>query len=71
MITKDGARRRVLQDWQSLAAANAKPKPDGMDGLMFFADVHRNNPRVLEFRDRGDKWQTVHAWLLHARLVSD
>ena len=72
-MTKDDARRLILAKWPSWAAANAKgkSKPNGMDGLMFFADLQRNDYHLLNFRDRGDKWQTVHSWLLSARLVSD
>ena len=73
MITKDNARRLILAKWPFWAAANAesKPKPNGMDGLMFFADLQRNDSDFLNFRNRGDKWQTVHGWLLRAGLVSD
>ena len=73
MITKDDARRLVLAKWRSWAPANAKgkPKPTGMDGLMFFSDLQRNDSHLLSFKDRGDKWQTVHGWLLRDRLVSD
>ncbi len=39
--------------------------------LMFFADLQRNDGDLLNFRDRGDKWQTVHSWLLSAGLVAD
>jgi hypothetical protein len=72
MITKDEARRRVLSEWRPWATTNAKRNPpNGMDGLMFFSDLQRNKPHLLSFRDRGDKWQTIHGWLLRDRLVSD
>jgi hypothetical protein len=72
-MTKDDARRLILAKWPSWAAANAtgKSKPNGMNGLMFFSDLQRNDGHLLNFRDRGDKWQTVHGWLLRAGLVSD
>lgn len=53
------------------AATNAKGKPNGTDGLIFFAGLQRNDSHLLNFRDRGDKWQTVHGRLLRANLVSD
>jgi hypothetical protein len=72
-MTKDDARRLILAKWPSWAAANVKgkSKPNGMDGLMFFSDLQRNYGHLFNFKDRGDKWQTVHGWLLRAGLVSD
>ncbi|WP_426406986.1 hypothetical protein [Bradyrhizobium ganzhouense] len=71
MITRDEARRQILIEWQRSATATPKPIPNGMDGLTFLADLQRYRPDVLEFRDRGDKWQTVHGWLLWAGFLSD
>jgi hypothetical protein len=72
-MTKDDARRQILAEWRTWAPnhARAAPKPNGMDGLMFFADLQRTNSHLLNFKDRGDKWQTVHGWLLRDGLVSD
>lgn len=72
-MIKEDARRQLLAKWPAWAAANAKgqPKPTGMDGLMFFADIERNDRGLLRFADCGDKWQTVHGWLLRAGLVYD
>jgi hypothetical protein len=72
MITKDEARREVFREWHPWAAINVKrTPPSGMDGLMFFSDLQRHKPHLLTFRDRGDKWQTVHGWLLRDKLVAD
>jgi hypothetical protein len=30
---------------------------------------HRRPDLLLDFKTPGDKWQTVHAWLLSARRV--
>ena len=71
-MKKDEAQQRILAEWPSWAKVNAKHSPpNGTDGLMFFCDLQRNNEHLLSFRDRGDRWQTVHGWLLRARLVSD
>ena len=72
MTTKEESRREVLRAWRDWATTNVKrTPPNGMDGLMFFSDLQRHRPHLLTFRDRGDKWQTVHGWLLRDRLVSD
>jgi hypothetical protein len=72
MITKDEARRMVLAEWRPWATTNVKRSPpNGMDGLMFFAHLQNHHPDLLRFRDRGDRWQTVHGWLLRDRLVAD
>jgi hypothetical protein len=70
-VKKEDARLAILVEWHSWAAANGKTKPNGMDGLMFFSDVSREKPHLVQFRTRGDPWQDVQGWLLHARLVSD
>jgi hypothetical protein len=35
-----------------------------MSGMMFFTYLQREKPQLLDFRSKGDKWQTVHGWLL-------
>ena len=71
MIAKEDARHQVLAQWQAWLIATGTKNPNGIDGLMFFTHLQSQQPSVLEFRDRGDNWQTVHAWLLRANLVSD
>ena len=71
MITKDEARALVLQEWPHWL--NKHPdiiEPSGTDGLAFFGYLQMERPALLKFRNRGDKWQFVHSWLLQERLVS-
>ena len=67
------AERQVVAEWYRWSASHL-PKdrnPKGTDGLSFFAYLQTNCRDLLDFRCSGDKWQTVHGWLLLRRLVSD
>ena len=71
MIAKDEARVLILEEWKHWI--NRHPdlvEPSGTDGLTFFGYLQRERPALLNFRNRGDKWQTIHGWLLRERLVS-
>jgi hypothetical protein len=70
-VKNDEGRRAILAEWRAWVTANGKSNPNGMDGLMFFSDMHREKPDLLRFRTSGDPWQDVHSWLLRDRLVSD
>lgn len=70
-MKKDDARQQVLSEWRRWASAAGKDKATGQDGFAFYFDLQRTHSHLLNFRDSGDRWQTVHAWLLAARLVSD
>ena len=43
-----------------------------MGGILFFTHLQekRADP-LLDITTAGDKWQTVHAWLVHERRVKD
>ena len=45
-------------------------KPSGNDAFRFFLQLDKREDPALNFRCRGDKWQTVHAWLRGKGLVS-
>ena len=45
--------------------------PRGFDALMLFEFQRQERSHLLSFKAAGDKWQTVHYWLLQARLVHD
>ena len=71
MITKDEARVLILQEWgQWIEKHPEKTNPNGTDGLIFFGYLQTERPALLNFRNRGDKWQVVRGWLLREGLVS-
>jgi hypothetical protein len=64
------ARRAIIEEWDAWALRN----PDDakrLDGMtVFFIHLKRNRPDLLlDFKNQGDKWQMVHAWLLRARRI--
>ena len=69
--TQAEARSRILTEFSAWAKQHGKQRPNGTDGLIFFGYLQREETHLMSFRCSGDPWQTVHAWLLGARLVSD
>jgi hypothetical protein len=69
-MKKEDARRAVLREWPTWAAAN----PDDAKvagGMLFFTYLQNYRPDLLEFRASGEKWQVVHGWLLTAGYVNN
>jgi hypothetical protein len=59
----------VIQEWDAWSKLN--PKDAGMmNGMLFFIHLQSNRPSLLSFKSKGDKWQTVHGWLLRERRVA-
>ena len=70
-MTRDQAKRAILEEWRLWAAETNIKNANGRDGLRFFRFLERECKHLLAFRASGDKWQVVHSWLLRAKLVSD
>jgi hypothetical protein len=73
-MKKDDAQRSIILEWDGWAASNLVPgvRITVADGLAFFGYLQKHRPKLLNFRNRsGDKWQTVHGWLLRARKVKN
>ena len=68
-MTQDEARRGILAEWPLWTAATKTLNPSGIDALMFFSFLQKERSHLLMFKASGDKWQTVHSWLLRACLV--
>jgi hypothetical protein len=73
-MAKDGispARLAIIQEWDAWALKH----PDNakrLGGMIFFLYLQEERPDLLlDFRAAGDKWQTIHSWLLRARKVED
>jgi hypothetical protein len=67
MVRDDNpAKAAIIQEWDVWSKTHA----DNTGGLLFFQHLqHRRPDLLLDFKTPGDKWQTVHAWLLGARRV--
>lgn len=68
-MKKEEARQRVLTEWDRWP--DRPGNPTGNDAMIFFGFLQRERPNLLMFRSAGDKWQTVHSWLLSGGRVSD
>ena len=73
MIRKDDAKDQILSEWPQWWIENRgeKEHATGTDGFVFFGYLQSNKAHLLEFRNSGDKWQTVHGWLIRARLLGN
>lgn len=67
MIKREDAKRRIIAEWHSWSATQSNATLG--NGMMFFLFIQKERSDLLEFRASGDKWQHVHSWLIHARLV--
>jgi hypothetical protein len=67
MVRDDNpAKVAIVQEWDVWSKTHA----DNNGGLLFFQYLQDRRPDLLlDFKTPGDKWQTVHAWLLSARRV--
>ena len=73
-MKRDDAQRSILREWDDCAASNLAPdtRATGTHGLaFFFGYLRKHRPGLLNFRNRGDKWQAVHGWLLRARKIKN
>jgi hypothetical protein len=71
MLTKEDAKTRILSEWRSWCESVEDGRRNARDGLLFFAFLQRERSHLLQFRDHGDKWQTIHGWLKNAGFVMD
>jgi hypothetical protein len=75
-MSKQDAKAAVLNLYPSWARANGfDPDPiwsgnriSGTDAMLFYSFIQKEHPDFLSFRDSGDRWQTVHSWLIEARI---
>jgi hypothetical protein len=64
------AKWEVIREWDAWSASHQK-EAKMMGGMVFFTHLEKDRPDLLRFPDKGDKWQTVHSWLLRERRVAD
>ena len=70
MIRHEDAKRLIIQEWDIWASKQTDPF-NLREGMIFFGYLQKEKPDLLNFRDPGDKWQTVHRWLLDAGRLKE
>jgi hypothetical protein len=69
-MTRDEARRGILNEWNSWVKVEDVKNPTGTDALLFYQFLVLERDHLLRFSASGDKWQAVHGWLRSAKLIS-
>jgi hypothetical protein len=64
-------KRAVIHEWDNWAALHPDDLNSPSAGMFFFTHLQKEKPELLSFRSSGDKWQTVHGWLLREARVKD
>ena len=71
-MLKAEAKKAICAEFRNWCRNEGITNPDGNDVFVFYGGLDTANSPLLKFRDRsGDKYQTVHGWLLREGLVSD
>lgn len=60
-ILKANARTEVQRMWRLWDGDKSN---EAASKLIFFGWLRKHRPFFLTFRDSGDRWQTVHCWLI-------
>jgi hypothetical protein len=69
-MTREEARRAILNEWNSWVKAEDVKNPTGTDALLFYQFLVSERDHLLRFKASDDKWQVVYGWLRNAKLVS-
>lgn len=56
------AKEHIVALWKEWIKTREQAEKSG-DMLIFYAQLSRNHPELLNFRAAGDKWQTVKIWI--------
>lgn len=60
-MKKDEAKQRIRNLFPQWKSAN--PQVGAAAPLVFYAFIQNEHPYLLEFRDSGDRYQTVACWV--------
>ena len=63
-ITIKKAKAEIQRAWELWDGK----KHSSTAGLLFFGWLQRYRPYFLTFRCKGDRWQTVHSWLIQTGM---
>lgn len=69
-LDNNPAKYPIIREWDAWSTLHPNDAKI-MGGMMFFIYLQKERPELLQFRDKQDKWQTVHGWLLRERRVPD
>ena len=61
-MSKDKARQAVLSEYDGWAKEHPN-EASMMGGFLFFRYLQQDRSDLLDFREAGNKWETVHGWL--------
>ncbi|QTW17802.1 hypothetical protein [Comamonas kerstersii] len=61
-MTQAEAKEHIVSLWKEWLLTR-EPSDKYNDMLIFYAQLRRNHPELLNFRAAGDKWQTVKIWI--------
>ncbi len=64
-------KRDIIHEWDNWAALHPDDLNSPGAGMFFFTHLQKKKPELLNLRPSGDKWQTVHGWLLREGRVKD
>ncbi len=73
-MNQDNAEIQILSEWVDWRAENLVRDEiaTSVDGVSFYNFLQKEKPHLLDFGHKGDKWQTIHAWLVREKaLVCD
>jgi hypothetical protein len=62
------ARDAILREWHKWNPSFDKQM---MNGMRFFQYLQKEQPQLLNFKTKEDKWQDVHSWLIRAGCVKE
>jgi hypothetical protein len=64
-------KQAIIHEWDNWAALHPDDLKSPSAGMLFFTHLQEKKPELLNLRPPGDKWQTVHGWLLREGRVTD
>jgi hypothetical protein len=64
------AKQAIIEEWDAWSKEHPADTTV-MGGMLFFTHLQEKRGDLLEITTAGDKWQTIHAWLLDERKVKD
>ena len=71
-MKQENAKQLIFIAWKRWLDEHGEiSEPNGNDAFLFYLKLETRRDTALSFRCKGDKWQTVHAWLLEEDFVKD
>lgn len=64
-------KRAIIHEWDNWAALHPDDLKNSSASMLFFTHLQEKKPELLNLRSPGDKWETVHGWLLREGRVKE